>query len=439
MSSRGVVSLGVPGDLLGEGEEESLGCSVYKIGGSPVVPPDAAEALRSQNELTSCQHCGQGLHLVTQVNCGNGEQRDDDGDYGTVTLLLVMVCANPSCAAAWKHWAALRVPSKPPKDEGEEEKEKECDANAGTSQGTTGREGRDDGGGVLGGSAADPFAPSDDWWNDTSWDDDAGGDGGAFGAGQAEEDAVVEALRMASLSCGKKSKPKTKSGGSSRRTRASPSVLVDSSPNAFPAFHLHFFAEPKASGRVSKLDARARELAAEYEAAEGKADAKGEGEGGAPESRRRGDDRGGAASGSTKDPASWTAEEYEAEPEHQKQLNKFLRRVEREPTQCVRWCRRSDGDGDDGGGGLLWPERKVPGEKVVPRCEACGGRRGPWAQVMGGSVAYISEAMEWAGRGPEEQAKLDPADFVTVAVYCCEADCRGDDPVTKEHCIVMAA
>ena len=59
--------------------------------------------------------------------------------------------------------------------------------------------------------------------------------------------------------------------------------------------------------------------------------------------------------------------------------------------------------------------------------------------MMGGSVAYISEAMEWAGRGPEEQAKLDPADFVTVAVYCCEADCRGDDPVTKEHCIVMAA
>ena len=368
--------------------------------------------------------------------------------------MCIFVCAECTCDKCWKEWRALRLQISQETSEQVEEQGDDRDHEPESTSTTS-----------KGKAAAD----DDGWWNDTSWGD--GGDafgssgGDVQGDGTTAEEDILQALQQ-SLSLASEgsstSKGKQKKKKKERREKLQLSSKILYSPNALPGFYLHQAPEPKPNKKAaSKLDLRVKQLVEEFnqeqEGSSTKTTITITSSGGRDnkktdavasssqqqDNHKRGEGEKGKEKQQAGVVASWTNEQYEAEPADEKQFNKFLERVNLEPSQCIRYC----------GGGLLWPSKDVPS---VPECDICGSARQPVLQVMSPIVAYLLESIQWeleAGR--TYQGNLDSADFMTCVVYVCTNLCRGGEKsaeclkaknqedeqkgrVFVEHCCVKA-
>ncbi|QDZ18483.1 programmed cell death protein 2 domain-containing protein [Chloropicon primus] len=413
------VSVGLPGDLVGGAEGSVVDAYLCKVGGQPVLPKEVAKTI--DKDVVTCPKCGVTLALVAQVSEAETKRGDD-------FLVCVFVCSEAACPDAWRHWTALRLRAEGSGVEEEEEEEEVEVVDSGKTE-------------------ADPFGGDqsaegdEDWWNDTSWNDT--GDDVEVDDGLDIVAAFQKTSLGGTVKPKPKPKPKKKDGARAGDGGAVNCEEVCPSPNSFPAFRLHFAPEPRKQSRESKLDLRVKELVEEFEnSEEGKARGRSQNQ---AEGSNGGASRGGKPSGEPE--ATWTNEEYESEPVDEKQFHKFLSQIDLEPSQCVRWYNEESASTDKH---LLWPTKTNQpicsgGEEGgVPRCELCGGKRACKLQIMGGILSYIQEAMEWTGTQDSPSARgLEKANFVTVAVFCCERGCKevlkeggcSENLVAKEWCV----
>ena len=129
---------------------------------------------------------------------------------------------------------------------------------------------------------------------------------------------------------------------------------------------------------------------------------------------------------------AWHAEGYEkaSTASADAVLLKFLRRLERCPQQCMRFCV---------GGSLLWPTLQLPEPGV---CRVCGSTRTFHMQVMSPLIAMFVEAKSWLDIAEQEVtgagqsvnvAPPDSWEWQTIGISMCPRLCRaGSERVIEE-------
>ncbi|AAZ10709.1 Programmed cell death protein 2, C-terminal putative domain containing protein, putative [Trypanosoma equiperdum] len=114
------------------------------------------------------------------------------------------------------------------------------------------------------------------------------------------------------------------------------------------------------------------------------------------------------------DAVETTVVEDEDEPLAEKLLRKYVDRIGRVPSQCVRW-----GPGQK-------PLRSSPAPIVIPRCPRCSNERRYELQLTSPIIYFLT-------KGKEE--KDHSLHFGSVLVYTCGGNCNVQ-PYSLEHCVV---
>lgn len=165
-------------------------------------------------------------------------------------------------------------------------------------------------------------------------------------------------------------------------------------------------------------------------------------------------DSGGGNGHNNNNNTTWSGESYEKvvlPRGMDKAMQKFLRRTNRHPSQCVRYDAKSQGGSgipllysaaDEVGRRLLPVVSGGPGSRsVVPPCENCGGPRSFECQLMPNVLSVLATAsnllppLVTEGGGSFLEKKEEEMsrrmwncdmgmEFGTVLVYTCERDCH---------------
>ena len=114
------------------------------------------------------------------------------------------------------------------------------------------------------------------------------------------------------------------------------------------------------------------------------------------------------------------SEEKDEETVAEKVVRKYIERISRCPTQCIRW----DPDGDP----LLCRADELP-PSAIPRCPHCGSERRFEFQVTSPAVYYLTRHVG------ERQS---PLHFGTVLVYTCRNDCSAHQGYAEEWAFVQS-
>ena len=184
-----------------------------------------------------------------------------------------------------------------------------------------------------------------------------------------------------------------------------PAVFGEAAEHPFAAHYLETDYEPDA---LTEDDAHERALLARYKAREAEA---------AKEEEKEG------KKGKEKE----EADVYE-HAAGDRAFRRFQRRVQRAPTQALRWCY--------GGRPLQLCDATPLARVCVPRCPRCGARRVFEAQLMPALLdalaptAAVTAAAPGAPGGPAL-----PYEFGSVLVCSCGADCDTHGELAPEHVV----
>ncbi|KAH9577637.1 Programmed cell death protein 2 [Trypanosoma melophagium] len=102
------------------------------------------------------------------------------------------------------------------------------------------------------------------------------------------------------------------------------------------------------------------------------------------------------------------------EPLHEKRLRKYVERIGRVPSQCIRWAPNQE------------PLRSSVKTIVVPNCPQCGSVRRYELQLTSPIIYYLVKAKD---------EKKHPLHFGNVLVFTCSGNCNSNSYVL-EYCVV---
>jgi len=106
-------------------------------------------------------------------------------------------------------------------------------------------------------------------------------------------------------------------------------------------------------------------------------------------------------------------EQYEHPEDDVRAWLKFRKRIERSPSQCVRYCL---------GDKPLWISSQLPSLADIPECALCGAARVPELQLMPPLLLCLSR----------RDSALVAMDWGTVTVYSCPYSCGEVDQTVQE-------
>ncbi|KEG11684.1 pre-rRNA-processing protein TSR4 [Trypanosoma grayi] len=106
--------------------------------------------------------------------------------------------------------------------------------------------------------------------------------------------------------------------------------------------------------------------------------------------------------------------EDDDEPLHEKRLRKYVERISRVPSQCIRWGPNQE------------PLRSSVTPIVVPDCPHCGKERRYELQLTSPIIYYLTKSRD---------EKNHPLHFGNVHVFTCSGNCNVE-AYTSEYCVV---
>jgi len=419
------VTLGVPGDLASPALEDSTSKrkEYSRAGGAGLVLPASAAAaleLRGRGEAR-CRLC-RGATCVPVAQCLAAAARGEDSDP---CLLLAMSCVHARCNRNALGWRALRIQKKKKRGHDASAEEVPMEDRASPSQ--------------RSGAASDPFSMGCDgeWLCD---DEESSLD-------NLEEDLAQFAFESGVASqTGRRRKDNPRGNGPWDNGVSERAVLVPLSAELCNAVNGEGTenlgqrgeeAEGGCRGGLSPLPSFYIVPCDEPGAAKKKASGKRD-DGGAAQvgPATSGGDNGHADSTANASTSgeTWTGEEYERSDNDQ--FEKFVKRVNRMPEQCLRYCAP-----DSRPLQILWPDGAGCGGSGPAdgfRCIRCGGSLDGEMQIMPQYQHYMLESIEWSRypTGEEEGQEDDPLErleaeilkweWSTVAVLGCQS-CHDDN------------
>jgi len=383
-SSKGNVLLGDIGRSLPEDEQLNLGLS--RLGGDPVwarLPPATALARRG---------CKQPCSFLGQISAPY--------ESAPCRVLYLFGCLDSGCGSDSGAWRVLRCVESAPVEPSGPPAARAPDAGGVTD---------DD---WSKGVADDDWSKgvTDDDWSKGVADDDWGlppettkttETGGGMDAELAGLIAAQQAGKDAAKSKDCSAAPAEEQGQWWLGVRG---PLGEEAP--WPCFALTIYEEPPA---VPKSGAREMELLERYRDSE----------------RSTGDEIEPEQPPEVA-PEVGDAEDGDVEDMDKHMFMKFQRRLERSPTQVLRYC---------WGGKPLWisePPEEVRSPAWPPPCSRCGAPRVFEAQLLPTLLYEVQR------RCPERAAEAE-IDMGTVVIYTCSKDCAGEGEPCEELVVVQPA
>lgn len=360
-------------------------CDAYtnKVGGRPV--------LFAAQPTPRCAGCGATLALVLQAYLPLADPPDDRRQ------LLVCVCTSPRCRLApAQRFAAFRV-------------RLECRVPAPAAPAAPV---------AAVPSASTPAAPSSapslfaecSSWGDEDEDEEEEEDKSdpvppVTAPAPPPPDAAATATTTTTAAEATQETPAVEA-------ETAPAVLGEAAAHPFAARYLETEYEPDApEGPTAAEAAFVRELLARYEAREAAEHEEQEQEHGKREgSKGKGGSGGGADETDVYEHAAGD-----------RAFRRFQRRVQRAPTQVLRWCY--------GGRPLQLCDATPLARVCVPRCPRCGARRVFEAQLMPALLDALAPPALGTG------APALPYEFGSVLVCTCGADCDTRGALAPEHVV----
>ncbi|ORC93764.1 pre-rRNA-processing protein TSR4 [Trypanosoma theileri] len=109
-----------------------------------------------------------------------------------------------------------------------------------------------------------------------------------------------------------------------------------------------------------------------------------------------------------------TTMDEDDEPLHEKRLRKYVERIGRVPSQCIRWAPNQE------------PLRSSVTPIAVPNCPQCGSVRRYELQLTSPIIYYLVKAKD---------EKKHPLHFGNVLVFTCSGNCNSKS-YAQEYCVV---